>query len=271
MRAFVTVALAAALAAQAVAVGVRLVDAARGDPTSTRVSAASSARSVGPGRYPDVAGIESSHLFGSTPPQVASLPGDVPQASGLVLTGVVATRNPFAGSAILGLSVANAKLIAVGESSPDGSQLRSVYPDHVLLERNGRLEALSLWPHQKVRTRMVVVSRVAMVAQLAASRPALPSATVAGEPLNTTLVHAQPVVVDGRHGFQLSPGPGHFREFLHLGLHGGDVLTAVNGIMLDDSAASIRTVSSIGPPLGGSIVTVIRNGVQQDITLRDER
>src|SRR5690348_1134979 len=96
----------------------------------------------------DIAAITNTHLFGVAP--VAAGPGNAnaPQTNmPLVLTGVVAANDPHDGLAILGPSVAATKVYAVGDNIPGGARLHAVLSDHVLLERDGRLETLGL-PHQ---------------------------------------------------------------------------------------------------------------------------
>src|SRR5450755_5182611 len=97
----------------------------------------------------DIASITNAHLFGTANDPAKGLnAADAPQTSmALILTGIIAGRNPRVGFAILGENATAAKVHAVGDNVPGGAKLHSVYSDRVLLDRNGRLEYLTL-PHQ---------------------------------------------------------------------------------------------------------------------------
>jgi Type II secretion system protein C len=77
-----------------------------------------------------------------TPPQIGAAPERF-----LVLTGVIAYTNPKQGFAIIGNSVHNTFLARPGQQLPDGSWIREIYPKHVVLERQGNLETLEIYPH----------------------------------------------------------------------------------------------------------------------------
>jgi general secretion pathway protein C len=62
----------------------------------------------------------------------------------LVLTGIIAGKDPRVGFAIVGENATAAKVHAVGDNVPGGAKLHSVYSDRVLLDRNGHLEYLTL-------------------------------------------------------------------------------------------------------------------------------
>ncbi len=65
-----------------------------------------------------------------------------PARADLKLTGTLATDNPRNGMAII-REQGKSHAYAVGESI-DGASLAQVYKDHVILERNGAFESLSL-------------------------------------------------------------------------------------------------------------------------------
>jgi tetratricopeptide (TPR) repeat protein len=89
----------------------------------------------------DVQPIVNAHLFGEVPqhqdPTMAT-----PARADLKLTGTLATDNPRNGMAII-REQGKSHAYAVGESI-DGASLAQVYKDHVILERNGAFESLSL-------------------------------------------------------------------------------------------------------------------------------
>ncbi len=94
-----------------------------------------------------VPAIVNAHLFG-----IAAVPGasDLDPSSApatqmsLVLVGTIAQTDPERGLAIIGESAATAKVYAVGKIVTGGTRLHSVFPDRVILDRGGQLEALLL-------------------------------------------------------------------------------------------------------------------------------
>src|SRR6202165_752822 len=95
-------------------------------------------------RLVDLAVITNAHLFGAAP-ALKQDGANAPQTSmPLVLTGIIAGNDPQNGLAILGQSAQTAKVYAVGDNVPGGAKLHSVYSDRVVIDRDGRLESLSL-------------------------------------------------------------------------------------------------------------------------------
>jgi hypothetical protein len=65
-------------------------------------------------------------------------------ATGLVLLGVLASPEPGAGRAILGMQGSRPALVAVGEPIADGIELHEVHADHVIVLRQGVPERVEL-------------------------------------------------------------------------------------------------------------------------------
>jgi general secretion pathway protein C len=84
----------------------------------------------------DLPAIVNAHLFG-----VAADSGDPSAApattANLALSGTLAGREPEHGWAIIGASGQAARVYATGASLPGGAKLFAVYPDRVILDRNG--------------------------------------------------------------------------------------------------------------------------------------
>jgi general secretion pathway protein C len=91
----------------------------------------------------DLPAIVNAHLFGK-----AADTGDPSMApatsANLTLTGTLAGREPEQGWAIIGASGQTARVYATGTALPGGSKLFAVYPDRVILDRNGSRESLML-------------------------------------------------------------------------------------------------------------------------------
>jgi general secretion pathway protein C len=224
--------------------------------------AAGSARAapVRPATNPTVelANIVNAHLFGVAGVQAG---GSAPNTTApLILAGVIADKDPAKGQAIIGDSATAAKLVAVGATIPGGARLNSVYGDHVLIERGGRLETLRL-----PRTPMK-------------SAPP-PSNQLPGTQTRTTslndnatvlagLVRVQPVFNQGKlSGYRIFPGGTHGTSaFNQLGLRAGDLITAINGTALDDAGRAMEVMQTLSSSASAE-VTVSRNGASQDLNL----
>ena len=207
--------------------------------------------------------IINAHLFGEAR---SSALEDAPQTSAaLVLAGVLAVPDPQKGMAIIGPSAGAAKLYAVGSAVPGGVRLHAVYPDRVLLDRNGVIESLLLPRH---------LSAIAQAPVSALQSPAQRLAAMAqngGSGLLGGLVRAQAVFSGGKlSGYRIFPGGRtNVAAFTQLGLRPGDLVTAVNGTPLDDPNRGneiLQTLSS----MGSANVTVLRNGQAQDLNLNLE-
>jgi general secretion pathway protein C len=228
-------------------------------PSPAVIVAASRAR-----RAPiDIAAITNSHLFGVAPAPAAGNGANAPQTSmPLVLTGVIAANDPRDGLAILGPSVAATKVYAVGDNIPGGARLHAVLTDHVLLERDGRLESLAL-PRQ--------LAGNAPPPSLAAAPTEAPIARmqelVSRDPgIIGDIMRPEPVFAGGKlQGFRVYPGRDP-RAFGRLGLQPGDLVTAIDGTPLDDPSRGEQILHTLGSS-SEARVTVLRNGKQQDLTL----
>jgi general secretion pathway protein C len=210
----------------------------------------------------DIAAITGTHLFGEAP-LAASNGANAPQTNmPLVLTGVIAANNPNDGLAILGPSAAATKVYAVGDGIPGGARLHAVLSDHVLLDRDGRLEALAL-PH--------LIGGNAPPPSLSAA-PVAPvidrmRELVSRDPgIIGDIMRPEPVFAGGKQrGFRVYPGR-DAEAFLRLGLRPGDLVTAIDGAPLDDPSQGEQILSTLGNSSEAHI-TVLRNGQQQDLTL----
>jgi len=214
----------------------------------------------------DIASITNAHLFGTAADtSKGANAADAPQTSmALVLTGIIAGKNPRVGFAILGENATAAKVHAVGDNVPGGAKLHSVYSDRVLLDRNGSLESLSL-PHQS--NGVLGASRV--TAAVPTQNPAFDRVRrlISEDPaLLSDIMRNQPVLMAGKlHGFRVYPGRNR-QAFTRLGLRSGDLVIAINGTPLDDPARGDEIFRTIGSA-SEARVTVMRNGQQQDLTL----
>lgn len=222
----------------------------------------------------DAGRVAERHLFGAAAVSGAQ---DAPDTTlALTLHGIVAGHSPADSRALI---VANGdeEPYAVGASVPGGAVIRAIYPDRVLLESGGRVEALRL-PKDDTAGGI----------NAAANSPPLlaPPPGMAAQPQNLgqlrqqivnnperlmDAVRAMPVLEQGKlTGYRIYPA-GNPSMFNQLGLKPGDVVTSVNGIPLTDPAQSMRILSSVKTSEQVSI-TLLRNGqpMTQVLQMQDQ-
>jgi general secretion pathway protein C len=217
----------------------------------------------------DVQKVVSAHLFGMAAVEPgAQDPSNVPLSSAnLVLAGTIASQDPKHGVAIIS-DGGPSKVFSVGDNV-SGATLHSVYLDHVILDRAGVLETLML-PRQLAGSRPTAAVR----------RPTgADPRTVAAVDNIRRLVQQDPGILDqvmrtvasydnaaGKlRGFRAYPGRNR-AIFNKLGLKPGDLVTAINGTMLDDPQHSQEVFNTIQTS-DHVTVTIERGGQKQDITL----
>jgi len=216
----------------------------------------------------DAGRIADRHLFG-----VASITGGSQNAPdttlALTLHGIVAGRGPVDSRALI---VANGdeEPYAIGASLPGGAVIQAIYPDRVLLERGGNVEALRL-PKEDTGgmgpTGAGLVPAPGMPPPLQAeNQQAQPQSLaqlrqeISNNPERLMdAVRAMPVMEQGKlTGYRIYPA-GNPSMFNQMGLKPGDVVTSVNGIPLTDPAQSMRILASVKTADQVSI-TLLRNG-----------
>ena len=216
----------------------------------------------------DTQSVVGAHLFGvAVVDPTTQDPANAPiSRANLVLAGTIATRDPKHGIAIIS-DGGPAKVFSVGDNV-SGAALYSVYLDHVLLDRAGTLETLLL-------PRLLPGNRPPPVVRRGGSDPR----TVAAVDNIRRLVQQDPGILDqvmrtvasydnaaGKlRGFRAYPGKNR-AIFNKLGLKPGDLVTAINGALLDDPQRSQEVFNTIQSS-DHVTVTVERGGQKQDITL----
>lgn len=218
----------------------------------------------------DVAAIVNAHLFGVAPQ--SGDPSDAPATTAnLTLAGTLAGAVPEQGWAIIGASGQSARVYATGASLPGGAKLHAVYPDRVILDRNGSRESLMLprlagggaasaGPGQRAARLPPVAatdgSLADSVRQLLVQNPSA----------GAELLRPQPVFAGGSlRGYRVYPGRNR-AQFSGLGLQPGDLVLAVNGAALDDPNRGLEILRGVGQGTAVTL-TVERGGQQQQITV----
>jgi general secretion pathway protein C len=217
----------------------------------------------------NVQDVVNAHLFGVAVADPGSQdPANAPPSSAnLLLTGTIATQDPRHGVAIASDAGGPSRVYSVGDRLA-GASLHSVYLDHVILDRNGALETVTL-------PRLLPAGSV----YPATRRPGVDPRTVAAVDNIRRMVQQDPSILDqvmrtvpsydnaaGKlRGFRAFPGRNR-QIFSKLGLKSGDLVTAINGTALDDPQRSQEVFNTIQTS-DHVTVTVERGGQKQDISV----
>jgi general secretion pathway protein C len=218
----------------------------------------------------DFSALRESHLFGEADDAPAPPPSavvDAPDTTlSLTLKGILSREEDPNGGAIISANRGEDRDYTVGQTieGADGATLHSVYPDRVLINRAGQLETLR-FPKELSAT----ASPMTMMPS--APQTQLPSGSlrdVISENATriTEIVRIAPHVQEGQVvGFRVNPGRDG-AAFEALGFRPGDVVTDVNGTVLDDPSQGLQVFQSLGETSQAN-VTVLRDGVPQVIVI----
>lgn len=214
---------------------------------------------------PDIQSIVDAHLFGVAQGPAQLDPSAAPETQmNLVLSAVFASNDPAKGWAIIGESGAAAKVFTVGEVVRQGTTLHAVYPDRVILDRGGQLEALAL-PAQSLAG-MVPAPRTAARPNGSQFANNLRRIAETNPSAFAEVVRPQPVFANGvQRGYRVYPGRNR-QQFARLGLQPGDLVLSINGTALDDPQRGMEIFNTMGTS-DRVTVTVERNGQSQELTL----
>ena len=217
----------------------------------------------------DIQSVVSAHLFGiATADPSAQDPANAPPStSNLVLAGTISTQDPKRGVAIIN-DGGPSKVYSVGDNV-GGASLHSVYLDHVILDRGGALETLILprlmgpGMHARGPTRRGgadprTAAAVQNIRQLVQQDP-----SILDQVMRT--VPSYDSAAGKLRGFRAYPGKNR-QVFNKLGLKSGDLVTAINGTVLDDPQRSQEVFNTIQTS-DHVTVDVERGGQKQQITL----
>jgi general secretion pathway protein C len=212
-----------------------------------------------------------SHLFGEAQQQAAPVVQavvDAPDTTlNLTLTGILFGEGNIDGQAIISSTRGQEKTYRIGQAveNADGATLAAVYADRVLLDRSGRLETLRL---PKELTAAAPSRATTPMLAPAAQQPNGTLRQVISENASrlTDIVRLAPHVQEGQVvGFRVNPGRDR-ATFEALGLQAGDVVTDINGTVLNDPAQGLQVFEALGETTQAN-VTVLRNGVPQVIVV----
>ena len=216
--------------------------------------------------------VANAHLFGEM--QQAAVPQQTkaPKTKlNLVLRGVIAADPMTMSHAIIARGKkGQEEVYAVGEKMPGGITIESIHPDHVVLNRGGRLETLQLIADEDVGSITPTAKRgnaplPASAAQdlSGVRQQILQNPTSFGD-------YALPVVVkkQGKQlGYRLQPQQKGTELMQKVGLEANDVITEINGIKLDNPQNGIGALRQLSTATSVSI-TVMRNGTEVPLNIQ---
>ncbi|VAX14505.1 hypothetical protein MNBD_GAMMA24-883 [hydrothermal vent metagenome] len=185
----------------------------------------------------------------------------------LALHGVFACTNPELSLAIIAEKKGKDKTYHQGESLPNGVLLHKIYEDRVILSRNGKFETLRLIRKQaniKVRSSPSLpvsgeLHHSARIDQLKKNYRRDPQSL-------WKQIRISPVMKNGRiEGYRFSHNDRRLMK--DLGIQPQDVITAINGTPVTDTASLMEMMGRIGN-MNELNLTLRRNGQIKDITVR---
>jgi len=222
----------------------------------------------------DLSVLNDSHLFGEADEQATPVVAEVVDAPdttlSLTLKGILAKVDDTKGRAVPGAIISSSRgedrTYQVGQNidDSDGATLHSVYADRVLLNRNGRLETLRL--PKELTASAAPMGMPSPLPQAAPPSGSLREVITDNATRLTDIVRLAPHVQEGQVvGFRVNPGRDR-ATFEALGLQPGDVVTDINGTVLDDPSQGLQVFQSLGESTQAN-VTVLRDGVPQVIVI----
>ncbi len=225
----------------------------------------------------EIAGLS---LFGgqtATTPYGSTSMMDAPDTQlNLKLLGIIASSNPNIARAIIAAGGGQENYYAIGASLPGGAVIRAIYDDRVILEYNGRYEALRM-PKQ-----------ILAIITPSPKKDKSPAPTTDADRIQHKLSDTEikdyqqrllnnpssligelrirrVIENDQIKGYRLYPGknPPLFEK---LGLKAGDLVTSINGQSVRDTVAMTNLYSQMGS-LSEVRVEIERNGQKKFIQL----
>ncbi len=185
----------------------------------------------------------------------------------LALHGVFASTNTELSLAIIAEKKGKDKTYRQGDSLPNGVLLHKIYADRVILSRNGKFETLRLIRKQaniKIRSSPSLpgsgeLHHSERISQLKKNYRRDPQSL-------WKQIRISPVMKNGRiEGYRFSHNDRRLMK--DLGLQPQDVITAINGTLVTDTASLMEMMGRIGN-MSELNLTLRRNGQTKDITIR---
>jgi general secretion pathway protein C len=214
-----------------------------------------------------------SRLFGEAAEQPTAAPAaaviDAPDTTlSLTLKGILSTEGDPHGVATISSNRGEDRNYRVGQTidGADGATLHSVYADRVLLDRSGQLETLRLPKELPAAGAGFAAMPMPQAAPSPPDGGSLRETIAENASRITDIVRVAPHVQEGQVvGFRVNPGRDR-ATFEALGLRPGDVVTDINGTVLNDPSQGLQVFQSLGETTQAN-VTILRDGVPQTVVI----
>jgi len=188
------------------------------------------------------------HLFGQASQELSGGRLDnLPLSSlNLVLTGVIAAAS--GGYALISVNGQSEEPFVIGQTITAGAVLQAVYPDRVVIQRNGALESLMLEGADKsgleqsgapVRAYAAPAAPANVVQETSGNHYVVERDQLAAQMRTPDFLRQATMVPAASGGFQVKQlQPGSLYE--KLGLRNGDIIKSVNGQPVNSADDAIR-------------------------------
>ncbi|HUP92424.1 MAG TPA: type II secretion system protein GspC [Solimonas sp.] len=244
--------------------------AAQWRPAPVAPLAAAMARTGGP----NVQAIVDAQLFGAYAPPAVAQAVDLNNAPdtrlNLTLLGILAGTDETKSRALISTQEGDEQPYAIGDDVGPNVTLQAIFPDRVILLRAGQPETLRLNKDQPSNSPAYAQAEVAAPEQPSTNTSVMVSQIreqVLADPSKASdYIRVQPANVGGQiHGYRIYPG----REralFTEVGLRPGDLVTAVNGIQLNDTQTALQMLNDLSRAPNVTL-TIERGGQVQTVNV----
>ncbi len=196
-------------------------------------------------------------LFGVYQPQASNLDAAPDTSLNLTLLGIFAGTRKEESRALIGQPNGDEKPYSIGQDVVNGVNLQAIFADRVVLSRNGQLETLRL---DKDKPNAGFTGDSPSPQGGTASLGQVRQELLADPNKAAEYIRIQPVNANGQmKGYRVYPGQNQ-TLFNNAGLRPGDLVTAVNGVPLDDTQKAMQMLSDLSK--AGSVSVVIDRGGQ---------
>lgn len=213
------------------------------------------------------------HLFGQiqATSSTASLANAPDTQLNFTLLGILAGTRDKESLALIAKDATDEAPYAIGDDVSPGVGLQAIFPDRVILSRNGQLETLRLDKDAPSNAQVFNAASTGgdplegtpaaaqMIAQIKQQVITDPSKAA-------NFIRVQPITGEGgMRGYRVYPGPER-AAFNAAGLKPGDVVTAINGTPLNDAGQALQLLQGLAQASSLSL-TIDRNGVSQSVNV----
>jgi len=232
--------------------------------------------------------IANQHLFGVVDvkkvpviktPKATETTTVAPTKLNLKLHGIVAYKSNNSGYALISSSSGSQRVYGKGDSVQDGVTVIEIFSDKVVLDNNGKNEELLL-PVKKSKSTKRKKTKTSNLSNLPGIidrkyKPKKPNSStnidlnaIRQEALSSPqklldVVSPSPAIVNGQFlGFRVRPGRKR-KLFRQLGFRPNDIITEVNGIILDDASKGAMVLGELAQ--ASDLSVTVKRGSQEVI------